>query len=81
MTKQTDPPTPSKFYCPCCGKQDTRVVESEKAEGSIGDKQLEPWTRSWIECMNCPEPISIMVETVDPSGTKFEQFKQEGTQS
>lgn len=68
-------PKSTKFYCPCCGSQNTRVTNTEPTEGSIGET-TERWLSSTIECMECPNPIYIRVEVALDS--KFEQYPPVG---
>ncbi len=59
------PSSPPKYFCPCCGSNQTRVAGIDQVTGSIGDDPIDPWSRIHLECMNCSDPIVIAVEVVN----------------
>ncbi len=49
-----------KYYCPCCGSDNTKVAGIEK--NKYDDPTIEDTTLVSIWCYNCPESIFASVE-------------------
>jgi len=57
------PGSAPRYYCPCCGSKDTRVVEIDLIEGTIGDDPV-PWHMVHLECTGCADPLAFTVSVV-----------------
>ncbi len=61
-----------KFRCPICGSDNTKVVQTEKIEGYIGDEYLT-LARFNCECQSCVGMLWFAVEIPWEVAEKYEQ--------